>query len=227
MAELRIYVDGEKQFAPFDIEKFKRVINSANWGDSTINAILEHAISQATGNVDIIGSPTPTPKWNWRHATRTAWPVRVVPSEESESDPIANRDYPIGPNGEVVLAVEDWGLRYKNSAGPCQTGFKMFGCFSPEETSWFFNIWWSRPGFQDVLLRATAAFETVLARPQPHGELVTLANADWEEEIPSNRMWHFVHHDFPGVMIDWTPGGEPIAHQTSMTAWRYQRRRTP
>ncbi len=82
-----------------------------------------------------------------------------------------------------------------------------------------------RTCIHDLQLRATTAFKAVLASTTLlHGELLTLEGADWEEEMPSDRMWHFVHHDYPGVMIDWTPGQQPVAHETSMTAWRYKRR---
>lgn len=58
MPELRIYIGGQKDFARFDVEKFKAVINATDWpssGDECINALIEHAISQATGNVTILG----------------------------------------------------------------------------------------------------------------------------------------------------------------------------
>ncbi len=69
------------------------------------------------------------------------------------------------------------------------------------------------PCVHDVLLRATAAFETVLVntsfpgtrkRTRTREEIHALEKANWKE-IPSDG-WHFVHHDFPGVMIDWVPG---------------------
>lgn len=74
------------------------------------------------------------------------------------------------------------------------------------------------PCIHDQQLKAIAAFKAVLANSPYTGthtrtreEVIAVQDAGWKE-IPSEG-WHFVHHNFPTVMIDWIPGGEAVAHE--------------
>lgn len=80
------------------------------------------------------------------------------------------------------------------------------------------------PCVHDLQLRARSVFKEALDACPARHELIVLEECGWEEECPSDGMWHFVHPDYPNVMVDWTPNREPVAHETRMNAWRYKRK---
>lgn len=58
--------------------------------------------------------------------------------------------------------------------------------------------------------QALATFQADLkTTAQPRGHLVALEAQGWQEECPSEEGWHFTHKDFPGLMLNWSPGREP------------------
>jgi D-alanyl-D-alanine dipeptidase len=60
--------------------------------------------------------------------------------------------------------------------------------------------------------QALSAFQEALdTTREPHGELTALEKAGWQEECPSEDWWHFQHRDYPGILINWSPGHQPWA----------------
>lgn len=71
----------------------------------------------------------------------------------------------------------------------------------------------------DKVVAIAKKFKEDLSRStKPHGHLVALASADWEENMPMDDLFCFTHKDFSSVIVDWRPGvpGPVVRSQISI-----------